>query len=226
MVSHVRIDQRRYLALLAAWIGGALASLPMTIAVAAEPQGGAKFFCCNDSAGKYVCGDTVPVACYGRAFRELGADGRTVREVEAPLTAEQRARKAAEEETARREAARQKEQQRKDQALMETYVNAEEIETMRKRALDDVQQSIRNTEAQIVEIKARRKKFEDEAEFYKRKMLPPDVQKGLEDTGLEIKSQESVIEAKKKEIGVIQAKYDDDLKRYQDLQRRKVIKPQ
>ena len=116
-------------------------------AIAADPQGGAKFFCCNDSAGKYVCGDTVPVACYGRAYRELGADGRTVREVEAPLTAEQRARKAAEEETARREAARQKEQQRKDQALMETYVNVEEIETMRKRALDDVRQSIRNTEA-------------------------------------------------------------------------------
>ena len=198
----------------------------MTSAAAPDPQGGAKFFCCNDSAGKYVCGDTVPVACYGRAYRELGADGRTVREVEAPLTAEQRARKATEEETARREAARQKEQQRKDQALMETYVSADEIETLRKRALDDVQQSIRNTEAQIVEIKARRKKFEDEAEFYKRKVLPPDVQKGLEDTGLEIKSQESVIEAKKKEIGVIQAKYDDDLKRYQDLQRRKVVKPQ
>ena len=56
--------------------------------------------------------------------------------------------------------------------------------------------------------------------------MTPDVQKGLEDTGLEIKSQESVIEAKKKEIGVIQAKYDDDLKRYQDLQRRKLVKPQ
>ncbi len=109
---------------------------------------------------------------------------------------------------------------------METYVNVEEIETIRKRALDDVRQSIRNTEAQIAEIKARRKKFEDEAEFYKKRMLPPDVQKGLEDTGLEIKSQESVIEAKKKEIGVIQAKYDDDLKRYQDLQRRRLVKPQ
>ena len=226
MVSRARADQNVVRALAAVWIG-TLLPLLSSASAAAEPPGGAKFFCCNDAAGKYVCGDTVPVACYGRAYRELGADGRTVREIEAPLTAEQRARRAAEEDAARREAARLKEQQRKDQALMETYVNAEEIEAMRKRALDDVQQSIRNTEAQIVEIKARRKKFEDEAEFYKRKMLPPDVQKGLEDTGLEIKSQESVIEAKKKEIGVIQAKYDDDLKRYLDLQRRnKLTKPQ
>ena len=226
MVSRARNDRRRGGILLAAWIGSMSAFVPIATATAAEAQGGARFFCCNDSTGKYVCGDTVPVACYGRAYRELGTDGRTVREVEAPLTAEQRARKAAEEETARREAARQKEQQRKDQALMETYVSVDEIEAMRKRALEDVQQSIRNTETRIEEIKARRKKFEDEAEFYKKRVLPPDVQKGLEDTGLEIKSQESVIEAKKKEIGVIQAKYDDDLKRYQDLQRRKVIKPQ
>ena len=208
------------------WIG-ALFFLASGVAAAAESAGGARFFCCNDAAGKYVCGDTVPVACYGRAYRELGADGRTMREIEAPLTAEQRARKAAEEDARRREAQQQKEQQRKDQALMETYVNAEEIETMRKRALDDVHQSIRNTEARIAEIKQRRKKFEDEAEFYKKKMLPADVQKGLEDANLEIKSQESVIEAKKKEIGVIQAKYDDDLKRYLDLQRRnKLAKPQ
>lgn len=188
---------------------------------AAPATGGGKFFCCTDPAGKQVCGDLLPQACYGRAYRELGADGRTVREVDAPLTAEQRAKRAAEEEQRKEEEIRQKEQQRKDQALIDTYANVDDIEAIRKRSLDDVNKSIKNAEARIVEIKALRKKFENEAEFYKKKRLPAEVQKGLADTEFEIKAQESIIEAKKKEIDTIQAKYDDDRKRFIDLQRRR-----
>ena len=37
-----------------------------------------------------------------------------------------------------------------------------------------------------------------EAEFYKKKQLPPEIQKGLNDADFEIKAQQSVIESKKK----------------------------
>ena len=124
------------------------------------------------------------------------------------------------------EAARQKEQQRKDQALLDTYVSLEDIEAMRKRTLDDVRQSIRNAETRIVEIKALRKKFENEAEFYKKKAMPAEIQKGLADTEFEVKAQESIIESKKKDMVTIQAKYDDDRKRFLDLQHRRAAKPQ
>jgi len=192
---------------------------------AAPAAGGAgKFFCCTDPAGKQVCGDLLPQACYGRAYRELGADGRTVREVDAPMTAEQRAKKAAEEEQRKEDEIRRKEQQRQDQALQDTYANVDDIEAMRKRALDDVSKSIKNAEARIAEIRTLRKKYENEAEFYKKKKLPPEVQKGLSDTEFEIKAQEAIIEAKKKEIETIQAKYDDDRKRFIDLQRRRGVK--
>ena len=193
---------------------------------AAPAAGGGKFYCCADPTGKYVCGDILPQACYGRAYRELGADGRTVREVEAPLTAEQRARRAAEEEERRQDAIRQKEQQRKDQALLDTYISLDDIEVLRKRALDEARQSIRNAEIRIAEIKGLRKKFEDEAEFYKKKAMPPEIQKGLADTEFEIKAQESIIEAKRKDMVTLQAKYDDDRKRFLNLQRRKAGKPQ
>ncbi|MBK7025170.1 MAG: hypothetical protein IPH41_17360 [Sulfuritalea sp.] len=33
--------------------------------------------CCHDEAGRQVCGDVLPAACYGRAYRELGDTGRT-----------------------------------------------------------------------------------------------------------------------------------------------------
>ena len=193
-----------------------LATLTGTSALAAG-----NFFCCNDASGKQVCGDILPQACYGRAYRELGADGRTVREVDAPLTAEQRAQKAAEETKRKEEEARQKEQQRKDQALTDTYANVDDIESMRKRSLDDISRSIKNAEARIAEIRALRKKFENEAEFYKKKKLPAEVEKGLSDADFEIKGQETIIESRKKEIDTVQAKYDDDRKRFIDLMRRR-----
>lgn len=209
-----------------AFVVAALALALAGAASAAPGQGGGggKFYCCTDANGKQVCGDIVPQVCYGRAYRELGADGRTVREIEAPLTAEQRAKKAAEEEQRKEDEARQKEQQRKDQALLDTYASVEDLEAMRKRALEDVSKSIKSAEARIVEIKALRKKYENEAEFYKKKKMPAEVQKGLGDTEFEIKAQESIIEAKKKEIGAIEAKYDEDRSRYIDLKRRRGAK--
>ena len=178
-------------------------------------------FCCTDSAGKQACGDILPLACYGRAYRELGENGRTLRNVEAPLNAEQRERRAIEGEQRKVEAAALKEKQRKDQALLNTYGSEKDIEAMRLRAQEDVQKSIKDAEEQIVAIRARRKKFEDEAEFYKKKTLPPTVQKGLRDTDFEIKAQESVIDSKQKELDIIRVKYDEDLKRYRELSGRR-----
>ena len=179
-------------------------------------------FCCIDANAKQVCGDILPQACYGRAYRELGESGRTSRNVEAPLTAEQRAQRAAEDEQRRVEEAKLKEQQRKDQALLNTYGSEKDIEMMRLRAQADVQKSIKAAEAKISEIKLQRKKFENEAEFYKKKKLPAEIQKGLNDADYEVKAQESIIEAKKKELDIIRDKYDDDKRRYIDLSRRGV----
>ena len=199
--------------------------LGLSAQAGAAPAGGSgKFYCCTEAAGTQVCGDILPQSCYGRAYRELGQTGQTLREVAPPLTAEQRAQRTIEDEQRKEAEARQKEQQRKDQALLNTYASAEDIEAMRKRALEDIDKSIKRAESRIVEIRAARKKFEDEAEFYKKKTLPPDIRKGLRDADFEIKSQESIVEAKKKETDVIQAKYDEDRARFLDLQRRKGVR--
>ena len=189
-----------------------LATLTGTSALAAG-----NFFCCNDASGKQVCGDILPQACYGRAYRELGSNGQTIRTVDAPLTAEQRSQREAEEEKRKREEEKRKEQQRKDQALLNTYGNEQDIELMRKRAEGDVLKAIANAEKKIVEIRQQRKKFENEAEFYKKKTLPHEVQKGLADADSDINSQEVFIAEKKKELEVIRAKYDEDKRRFVKL---------
>jgi hypothetical protein len=178
------------------------------------------FYCCFDANGKQMCGDLLPQACYGRAYRELGPNGQTLRNVEAPLTAEQRAARSAEEAQRKVEEENLREKQRKDQALLNTYGSEKDIELMRLRAQADVQKSINAAETKIVEIRAQRKVFENEAEFYNKKKLPPEVQKGLRDADYEIKAQEYLIESKKKELDLIRIKYDEDLRRFQEIARR------
>lgn len=202
-----------------------LLALPLlggvSVAGAAGVAGvGGKLYCCSDATGKQVCGDILPQECIGHAYRELGDNGRTVRNVEAPLTRAQRLEREAEEERRKVEEAALREQQRKDQALLNTYGDVRDIDAMRERALADLQKSIGAAEAKIEEIRAQRVKYQNEAEFYKKKKMPPELQKGLADSDAEIKAQQSVIEAKRKEMGAVNEKYDDDKRRYVELARR------
>jgi hypothetical protein len=197
-----------------------LAVLAIALALCGSGMAAGKLYCCDDAKGMQVCGDVLPQACYGRAYREIGASGRTLRNVAAPLTAEERAQQALEEAKRKEEEAALKEQQRKDQALLNTYGSVKDIEAMRSRAQDDVQRSIAAAQEKIAEIRAQRKQYEDEAEFYKKKQLPAAVQKGLNDTAFEITAQESIIESKQKELKIIREKYDEDKRRYIDLSRR------
>ena len=133
-----------------------LPTLALLLGLGTQALAAGNLFCCIDTNGKQICGDLLPQACYGRAYREIGDSGRTLRNVEAPLTAEQRALRAVEDEKRKAEEAARREQQRKDQALLNTYGNERDIEAMRTRAQDDVQKSIKAAEVKISEIRAQR----------------------------------------------------------------------
>lgn len=179
-----------------------------------------QMFCCADEHGKQVCGDILPQACYGRAYRELGSSGRTLRNVDAPLTAEQRAQRAIEDERRKEREAALKEQKLKDQALLDTYGTEKDLETLRRRAEQDINSTIKAAENKIAEAHKQRKRFENEAEFYKKKQLPLDVDKGLRDADAEIGAQVAVITARKKDMEAIRIKFDEDLRRFRELTRR------
>lgn len=193
--------------------------LLLGMAFAGASDAGPRIFCCADGAGKQVCGDILPTACYGRAYRELGASGGA-RIVEAPLTSEQKAQKAAEELRRKEQERLVNEQKRKDQALLNTYGSEKDIEAMRSRADRDLVAAIQAAEERIVDIRRHRKRFEDEAEFYKGRQLPADVAKGLRDADHEIGAQQSVIESKNKDRQTVRKKFDDDLRRYVELSKR------
>ena len=186
----------------------------------ATPAEAGRLYCCADEQGKQVCGDILPPVCRERAYREIGASGQTVRRVDAPLSAEQRAQQAADEARRKEQEAARKEQERKDQALLATYGSEKDIDTVYNRAAQEVKQLIAQAEEKIAEIRQRRKKFENEAEFYKKQSLPTEVAKGLRDADQEIKSQQSLIEFKNKDLESIRAKYEDDRRHFLEISKR------
>ncbi len=200
-----------------------LSAFALAFVLATSALAAGNLFCCVDATGKQVCGDILPQACYGRAYRELGDTGRTLRTVDAPLTAEQRAARAAEEKQRNAEETLVLEQRRKDQALLNTYGSVKDIDFMREHTEAELYKSIKAAEAKIVELRVQRKKFENEAEFYAKRQLPNDVRRGLADVDFEIKAQDAVIDAKKKEIEQTRVKYDDERRRYGDLLRRRAL---
>jgi hypothetical protein len=96
---------------------------------------------------------------------------------------------------------------------------------MRSRAERDLTAAIKAADERIAEIRKQRKKFEDEAEFYRNRPLPADVAKGLRDANYEIGAQESVIESKKRDQETMRAKYDEDLRRFRELSKRPLARP-
>ena len=193
--------------------------LPLLVLLAVgSAQAASEFYSCQDPAnGRRVCGDTLPEQCRGRAYRILDSGGNIVKEVGAPLSPEQKAELILENKRRKQLEDAGREQRRRDQALLDTYTTAEDIDLAQKKAEADVNLAIQATNDRIATAQKKRKKFADEAEFYKKKTLPHEVQKGLADADSDINSQEVFIAEKKKELEVIRAKYDEDKRRFVEL---------
>jgi hypothetical protein len=187
---------------------------------AATPPGPGRYYCCD---GGRICGDSMPEQCRGKAYRILDSSGNLLKEVGPPLTVEQKAQAAAEALRKKELEEQAKEQRRKDQALLDTYATPQDIDLAQGKAESDVNLAIRGAEERIAAARKQRKKFEEEAEFYKKKTLPTEVAKGLRDADHEIKTQQELLDVKKGDAATIKAKYDAERKRYAELTGRTTV---
>lgn len=184
-------------------------------------QAGGEFYCCQDpNSGRRVCGDTLPEQCRGRAYRVLDSGGNIVKEVGAPLTPEQKAEQILENRRRKQLEDSSREQRRRDQALLDTYATPEDIDFAQQKAESDLNFAILATIARIDAARTKRKKFEEEAEFYKKKTMPSDLERDLRALDHEIKLQQDLLAIKKRDFEAIKAKYDTDRRRYFELTRR------
>jgi hypothetical protein len=158
----------------------------------------AQSYRCVGKDGKKYYGSTVPPQCLGQPVEQLDGRGVVVKRFDAQASADERAKKEAEQAESKKRAAMAKEQGRRDNALLASYTSEKDIEVARARALEGPQQAARDAENRI-------------AALNKRRGAPKEDAKAIDS---ELKAQQDVLAARKKEIDAINARYDEDKKRY------------
>ena len=191
-----------------------LCSTVLALAPAAAQE---RMYKCVDARGKVYYTQVPPPECLGRDTQELNKSGTLIRKNPAALSPAQVQAREAERKKKIEDEERSKEDRRKNLALLNTYSSEKDIEDARTRALKEVQGAISDTERVIAGAKKRRQELETEKEFYVKKPMPFKLKQEITNNEIEIKNQTSLLDAKRKEISTINAKYDEDKRRYVEL---------
>ncbi len=183
----------------------------------AQAQGGSRAIYCCDVGGQPVCGDILPAACYGRAYREMSPSGVLRRTVAAPLTQEEIAERAAVERERRAAEADRARQQRLDQALLETYRSLEDLDARRDRELRELDRSIRVLRGRESELIERQQALISEATHTDNSEVAASLEADIGVLDSEIAAQSSIIAAKLRERGAVVERFQEHRRRYQEL---------
>ncbi len=200
-----------------------LVRLLLVSAVALAPAASqAQIVKCKGKDGKTYVGATLPPECAGQSTEQMNKQGMVVKRTDAMLTPEQRAAKEAEERATKEKEAdaarKEKEEARKNKALLATYGSEKDIEVARGSALKDNETAVKQTQDKIAQLEKSGDKLKKELEFYQGKNKPPaSVLQSIKNNEIDIKAQQELLAAKKKDVEIINARYDEYKRRYLEL---------
>jgi len=177
----------------------------------------AQSYRCTGSDGKRYYGQTIPRPCIGQVVEQLNPQGMVIRRIEPRSSADDREAKAAEEKKQREEELARREELRRNRALLATYTSVDEIEDARVRALEGNSRAIKDANQRIAEIKARQDELAKEIGSYESKPVPAELKREAENARFNLEAQEGLRDAKLKEAQAINARYDEDRRRYLEL---------
>jgi len=197
----------------------AAALLAMPLAAQAQNREQYTYRCVGKDGKKYY-GQTIPDACLGLPLEMINKQGFVVKRIDPE--GDEKAKLAREEEAQKKRDAENavKDSQRRSRALLATYTSEKDIQDSRNRALVENKKQIEETQGRIAEIKKRKERSEKELELFKTsgKGTPPArLKEEIDIAELDLKAQQSVLSSKRKDGELINARYDDDLKRYREL---------
>lgn len=197
-----------------------LAALGVCIGASARAQPAAPqplIYTCVNAAGKKLTSDRLIPECSDRDQRVLNSDG-SVRKIIGPtLTADQRAIADAEAKEVEAEQARKREAIRSDRNLMNRFPNEAAHNRARAKALDDINSSLKVSEARLAALAKERKPLTDEAEFYVGKPLPAKLKAQLDANDTSVDAQRVLVQNQKLEAVRIDQNFDAELGRLRRL---------
>ena len=177
-----------------------------------------RIYKCTDAKGKVYYTQTPPPECLGRATEEIDRkSGTVVKRSEGQITPEQLAQREEERKKKLEEDKRSQEEKRKNQALLNTYSSEKDIEDARARAIRENDSGIKETDKRIADALIRKKELDNEKEFYAKKTLPAKLEQDIKQNGIDLGNQQNLLDVKKKQVNNINAKYDEDKRRFLEL---------
>jgi hypothetical protein len=194
----------------------AIAALLAALPLAAQ----ADTYRCIAKDGKRYYGSIIPAECQGRPVELLNAQGLVVKRIDPEGAEKERLAKEASDARKRQEESAARESARRNQALLATYTSEKDIDDARARALAENIKATQQVASRIEELRKQQAGYQKDADQYKGKGEPPaGLQHDLKTAEADIRAQEQLLEVKKREADTINARYDDDKKRYSALSR-------
>jgi hypothetical protein len=179
----------------------------------------AQIFSCKDASGRMITSDRPMPECANRPMRELNKSGIVVREIQAPLTPEQKRELQLLAERRKAEEAALEEQRKSDLLLRSRYHSESDIDHARKRALGMLEEQAKNDAAMLAVAQKNLKSVNAELDVYRKKnaVLPPVAQRKLEEANEAVVKAQKTKGEREAEMQLTNVKFDETLKRYREL---------
>jgi Domain of unknown function (DUF4124) len=173
-----------------------------------------------DDKGVVHYTDKIPTEAVDKGNVEINKQGVPVKRTDPVPTPEQR--RAREQEEARQaQLAKEREEiDRRDRALLATYTTESEIDLARTRALNTIDGQVQGAASYTALLNKRKVELDAKKAALGSKPVPPALERELDNIDAELQKQTDLIAARKKEIVVVNARYDLDRKRWTELRAR------
>lgn len=195
----------------------ALAVLTLALASAEVSFAQAQLYKWVDEKGVVHYTDKLPPEMVNKGNVELNKQGVTIRKTEPALTPEQRRAREIEAERRQQLAREQEIIDRRDRALLSTYTTENEIDLARNRSLNTIDAQVQSSTAYTAVLSKRKDELDARKKSLGDKPLPAVQERELANIVSELAKQVALVEAKQKEIAVVNARYDADKARWRDL---------
>ncbi len=182
----------------------------------AQTQG---IYTCVDAKGRKLTSDRPIRECADREQQLLNPSG-TVRAIIPPtLTGPERAALEAKKRREVEEQARQTEEKRRERALLVRYPNRSVHDKERSEALTQVTVVRQAAMNRVKELQRQRKELDTELEFYAKDQskVPPSLRRLVDDNEKSMTVQERFITDQDAELLRVNARFDEELLRLQQL---------
>lgn len=202
-------------------MGGVLLATLGAEAAWAQAQQGATggIYTCVDKHGRRLTADRPIPECLDREQRELSPSGMTRRQIGPSLTELERAAQDAQRRKEAEERVRIVEERRRDRVLVARYPDKAAHDLERAAAIQLVDDVTSTAEKRIAELKAERKKFDGEMEFYKKdpNKAPMTLRRMIAENDDALAEQQRFIAGQDQEKRRVHARFDTELAQLRKL---------